>query len=81
MARIRPDIQAVSIVTLILFIYIGLLRFESTRSIAIFLFLISPFLIVWMVYIVLRKGSYDGKELGDEEFGYCDRDKNKMGVF
>jgi hypothetical protein len=34
-----------------------------------------------MVYTVLKHGKYDGPELGDDEFGYCDKNKDELGVF
>lgn len=37
-------------------------------------FSISPILIIWMVWVVLKYGEYTGEELEDEqEFGYVDR--------
>lgn len=37
-------------------------------------FSISPILIIWMVWVVLKYGEYTGVELEDEqEFGYVDR--------
>jgi hypothetical protein len=38
------------------------------------MFVLSPFLVIWMVYTVLKKGEYNGPELASEqEFGYQDR--------
>ena len=38
------------------------------------IFAVSPVLIIWMVWVVLRFGEYNGEELVDEqEFGYADR--------
>jgi len=38
------------------------------------IFAASPVLIIWMVWVVLKYGEYDGEELEDEqEFGYTDR--------
>ena len=37
-------------------------------------FSVSPILIIWMVWVVLKYGEYNGEELEDEqEFGYVDR--------
>jgi len=37
-------------------------------------FSVSPVLIIWMVWVVLKHGEYNGEELEDEqEFGYVDR--------
>ena len=41
-----------------------------------FLFLFSPFLILYVAYSVIRYGKFTGKELEeDEEWGYEDWDK------
>lgn len=42
------------------------------------IFLISPILVAWLVYNVIRHGEYKGPELkSDEEWGYADKnDKN-----
>jgi hypothetical protein len=38
------------------------------------IFAASPVLIIWMVWVVLKYGEYNGEELEDEqEFGYMDR--------
>lgn len=38
------------------------------------IFSVSPVLIIWMVWVVLKYGEYNGEELDDEqEFGYVDR--------
>ncbi len=37
------------------------------------MFGIAPFIVVWMVISILRKGVYNGKKLNDE-FGYEDYD-------
>ncbi|MFN8346889.1 MAG: hypothetical protein U0X91_17945 [Spirosomataceae bacterium] len=75
------DVFSAAFVTAYLVIYCELLQFESTKGIAILMFLLSPFLVVWMVYTVLKHGRYDGKELGDEEFGYQDMDTEELKRF
>jgi hypothetical protein len=43
------------------------------------LFLLSPFVVLYMVYMVIRYGVYSGRELDeDEEWGYEDVDKKSM---
>jgi len=38
------------------------------------MFSISPFLVVWMAYTIIRYGPYNGRELKeDEEYGYQDK--------
>jgi hypothetical protein len=78
---LRKDIFAVILVTVYLFIYITLLQFESTQQYGLFMLPLSPFLIGWMVYTVLKHGKFDGPELGNDEFGYQDKRKEDLGVF
>ena len=77
----RYDLFAVGFATSYLFIYLLLLQFESSIPYPFILLLFSPFLICWMVYIVLKHGKYDGPELGKYEFGYQDKHKDELGVF
>jgi hypothetical protein len=67
---IKNDLIVVWIVTAWLVIYCILMQFPSTVDFAIAMWMISPFMVVWMVYSVLRFGSYKGPELGEKEFGY-----------
>lgn len=46
--------------------------FESTVIAALIMVIASPFLVVWMVYTVLKHGKYNGPELNSKEFGYLD---------
>ncbi|MCE3259741.1 MAG: hypothetical protein K0S12_1382 [Bacteroidetes bacterium] len=54
--RIPKDILAVILVSLFLLLYCALLRFDSTFRIALIMFLVSPFLLIWMVVTVLKSG-------------------------
>ncbi|MBN9298102.1 MAG: hypothetical protein J0I41_13900 [Filimonas sp.] len=65
---------AVSLTSLYLLIYIVLLQFDGALGIAMLMFFLSPFFIVWMVLAILKNGHFAGKELQDgEEYGYSDR--------
>lgn len=46
--------------------------FESTMIASLIMVIASPFLVVWMVYTVLKHGKYNGPELNSKEFGYLD---------
>lgn len=47
-----------------------------------FLFFFSPLVLVYVVYSVIRYGSYSGKELvEEEEWGYEDADKETPGTW
>ena len=79
--RKRPpkDVMAAVIVSVYLLIYCQLLWFESTQSIALLMLAFSPVMIIWMVYMVIRHGTYKGRELGKNEYGYSDRPKEDPG--
>jgi hypothetical protein len=74
------DIFAVCLTTAYLLLYITLLQFEYTQEYAIYMLLFSPVIVVWLVYAVLKYGTYDGPELGDDEFGYQDKSKDDLGI-
>ena len=77
----RNDIFSVVLATFYLVIYCVMLQFEATIGYATLMLLFSPLLICWMVYVVLKHGKYNGPELGDDEFGYMDKQKDELGVF
>jgi hypothetical protein len=78
MTRASFSVLFASIYLLIYFIFCQL---NGTAGIAIMMFFLSPFVIIWMVFSVLKYGKYNGKELDAEEFGYQDRKKEELGVF
>ncbi|GEO12158.1 hypothetical protein [Segetibacter aerophilus] len=64
---------ATAFVTLYLIVYTVLLRLKVPLNISLFMFSLSPFLVVWMVYAVLKYAPYINRELNDdEEWGYQD---------
>jgi len=76
----KPNI-AVIVVSTILFAYCVLINFNISLPVAYFIFCISPVLLIWMVYSVIRHGKYEGRELKDsEEWGYQDKEKNELNV-
>lgn len=77
----KKDITAVTIATIYLIVYCELLQFESTENAAMLMLLFSPLVVIWMVYRVIRHGVYTGKDLGKDEFGYADKNKDDLGVF
>lgn len=61
-------------VTLYLIVYTILLRLEVSPGVSLFMFSISPFLVVWMAYTILKHAPYNGRELNEnEEYGYQDK--------
>ncbi len=72
---------AVSTATLYLIIYTVLAAAGYDYPVAI-LYLASPFLILGMVYIVLKDDRLDYPELAEgEEWGYRDKSKDELGLF
>ena len=72
----------VAFVSLYLLIYTVLFQAGTDFSILMTMFVLSPFLVIWMVYVVLKFGKYNGRELKeDEEWGYGDRSRETLGVF
>ena len=43
---------------------------------------LSPLLMLWLAFSILRFGKYSGEDLSsDDEFGYADKNKEDLGVF
>jgi hypothetical protein len=76
---LTKPVFAVTVVSVVLFIYSILILLNS--PIAYFIFSVSPILLIWVSYIIIRFGMFKGKELkADEEWGYEDRDKEELGL-
>ncbi|MGI8638308.1 MAG: hypothetical protein ACR2KZ_23185, partial [Segetibacter sp.] len=54
-------------VTLYLVFYTVMLRLEISITMSLLMFSISPFLVVCMVYTMLKYAPYNGRELKDDE--------------
>lgn len=51
-------------------------------NLAAAIFVMSPLLVIWLAYTVIRWGDYKGRELAEgEEWGYQDKDKSSLGTF
>ena len=83
MKKFWQDHKLVTIaVTVYLVVYTILHQAGASLTILGIMFLLSPFLVVWMGYTILRYGAYNGKELAeDEEWGYQDKDRKDLGTF
>jgi len=78
----RKEIIPVIISSAVLLLYCWLVLSGNRSSLTNLLFFLSPVLLVWIAYTILRHGKFEGKELGDqEEWGYADKDKNELGIF
>jgi len=75
----NKEMVPVITVTSLLIIYTILIFIGSSLTIINSIFIASPFLIVWMVYSVIRFGKYMGRELSEnEEWGYADKEKGSI---
>lgn len=78
----RSSSFSVAATSLYLLVYLILLHVAVPLQLLLLMLTISPVLILWMVYTVLKHGVYTGRELeDDEEWGYEDRKKENLGVF
>jgi hypothetical protein len=78
----RKPSFAVIVVSVILLVYCVLIGFHIFLPVAYLIFATSPFLLIWLVYTIIRHGAYDGRELrADEEWGYQDQSKSELDVF
>ena len=69
-------------VTVYLLIYTVLFQNLASMNVLMTMFMLSPFLVIWMVLVVLKYGKFKGRELeDDEEWGYSDRLKDTLGTF
>jgi archaellum biogenesis protein FlaJ (TadC family) len=57
---------SVAFVSLYLLVYTVLVGMSASFFVLSVLFFISPFLIIWMVYTILRYATYNDKEYEDE---------------
>ena len=79
---LKNPVFAAVFTTFYLVAYYVLFHYEASLKLLGTMFLLSPALLIRMIYTVLKYGRYDGPELGkDEEFGYQDRKKETLGVF
>lgn len=79
---LRKPLFAVGAVTCYLALFYGLFIGGAPASVIGGMYALSPFLVAWMVVVVLKYGVYKGPELkADEEWGYEDRKKETLGFF
>ena len=76
----RKPIFAVIVVSIILLVYCVLLNTNAPPALSYFIFSISPLLLIWLAYTILRFGIYKGKNLDEEEWGYQDKRKDELWV-
>ena len=77
----RKPIFVVVVVSIILLVYCVLIYLNLSLPVAYFIFSISPLLLVWVAYTIIRFGVYKGKEFNsDEEWGYQDKKKEDLDI-
>ncbi len=73
---------AISLATAYLVTFTVLCATNTLTVACAFMYLFSPIVTVIMVYMVLTEKGYNYRELTeDEEWGYRDKDKSKLGLF
>lgn len=77
----KRSVVAAILATIYLLIYCFCLQFDELRTIGIALYLCSPVVVAALAIIIVSDGKYTGPELGEEEFGYQDKDKKQLGLF
>ncbi|MDO6432081.1 hypothetical protein Q4E93_15875 [Flavitalea sp. BT771] len=78
---IRNAAFAVWFASLYLLAYIILLHQDNhtLRQIAVILLFLSPILLAWLAYAIIRFGKFTGRELREgEEYGYGDYPSDKL---
>jgi membrane protein implicated in regulation of membrane protease activity len=78
----QPALFPVILVSVLLIVYTIFLFTGWSPAVTGVLFFVSPFLVIWMVYRVIRHDKYTGRELNDgDEWGYADKSKEELNVF
>ena len=76
------SIVITSLVTMYLVIYHVLFLYNASFRLLTAMFVLSPFLVGWMAYTILKDKNYKPGELEKgEEWGYSDRDRSTLGTF
>ena len=71
--------RAVVIVTAYLIVYVILFEIKAPEPLLLWLFLCSPFLVLWMVYQVLKEKGFKYPALSQQEdWGYLDMPKETI---
>ena len=66
----------------LLLLYIFLRATSYLPGIAGFIYSVSPLLVAWLVYNVIRLGKKNGEELKqDDEWGYADKAREDLDMF
>jgi len=64
---IKKPLFAVAVVSAILIIYCVLINFGICSPVVYFIFSVSPLLLGWLAYTIIRFGVYNGEEFNTDE--------------
>ena len=79
---LRNSAFSIALTSVYLLVFVGLLHQEVSLRLIMLLFSLGPFLLVWMIWTVLKDGRYSGGHLGpDRDWGYQDRRNEDLGTF
>jgi hypothetical protein len=77
----RSEKIPVLVVSGLLLLYIYLAITSSLPGITGIIFSVSPLLVVWLAYNVIRFGKPVEELKQEDEWGYADRGKDELGIF
>lgn len=77
----RSERIPVIVVSGLLLLYIFLVTTSSLPAISGLIFSLSPLLIVWLAYNVIRFGKPVEELKQEDEWGYADKGKDELGIF
>ena len=78
----RNPACSIALTSIYLLVYVALLHTGLSLQLVMLLFSVSPILLLWMVYTVLKYGRYTGPSLhAGQEWGYQDRRHEDLGSF
>jgi hypothetical protein len=73
---------SIGFVTLYLIVFAIAGQLGVSLNVMLWLFSVSPVLLFWMVYTILKYGKHSGKVLAEnEEWAYEDIEKDKLSTF
>ncbi len=78
---VKHPFFAAVFVTVYLIVYCVFALSPATQKYIAVMFLASPLLVIWMVFAVIKYGTYNGRSLDGDEFGYGDKSNSDLGTF
>jgi hypothetical protein len=76
---LKNPLISTSLVTAYLLIYNALFFTGASFNVLAAMFILSPFLVIWMAMTILMDKKYEVKELEeDEEWGYADKPRSEF---